>query len=98
MATSEVAPRRAVRPSERVRHLRAADAGLPLLSRAGSGVGACACGLTLRKGLFVPLEVSKYSGKINRETRVLRPLITSQTFIAVDKVGISSTREGGTIG
>ena len=39
MATSEVAPRRAVRPSERVRHLRAADAGLPLLSRAGPAVG-----------------------------------------------------------
>jgi hypothetical protein len=43
---SEVAHRRAVRPPVRVRHLRGADAGLPLLSRTSAAVDACARGLT----------------------------------------------------
>ena len=38
-------PRRAVWPPERVRHVRGADAAVPVLPRAGAAVGAAAHGL-----------------------------------------------------
>ena len=52
---SEVAHRRAVRPSVRVRRLRGADARLPLLSRTRPAVGARARSLTF-SALFVGLS------------------------------------------
>ena len=51
LCSPEDPPRRAVRPPERVRHLRGADAAVPVLPRASPGVDTIARGLTL---LYTP--------------------------------------------